>query len=311
MSLVVLAHINRAGSTFFSRLLSTHPDIAVSLEAKFPDGLAFKENHFPILKDKLREELEIIWKEPHFNAWNIAQEDVLAQLKDLDQVDFPRFLEVVLSLKYPKAETVVFKNGLYLENLPSFFSTFPKAKLLYIERDPRAIYSSQLRSRSTSNTMMAKNPINVIYQFDHHRRVISAYPNQVFTVNYENLLTDTEKVMRNVSDFLGIDHAKFPEGYKNTGDYEIPEAQKHLHTKIHGSADLSRKDLWKNELSKLDQFFIEFNLKRYLREGKRISFFSIPVGAYVELLRYTMLLRKKRRKKRASNDYTMYVKNHL
>ncbi|MDX9964227.1 sulfotransferase [Desulfobacter postgatei] len=113
-----------------------------------------------------------------------------------------------------------------VENIDKFFSYFPKAKLIILVRDGRSIVESGIRSfgweMETAVRRWAK-AADDIKEFEENHDM---YSEQFMVVRYEDLFGDTEKEMKTIFSFLGLD----PENYNYTTAANLP---------VTGSSDLS------------------------------------------------------------------------
>lgn len=264
---VFLAHINRSGSTFLSKELDNYRRIGVSLEAKFIDGIINPMSDISSEKE-LEDWLNYAYNEPHFVGWKVTRDTYKSQLvKQGFPLNFHSLLEVALKLYFDDdfVDYYVFKNGLYIINPEKVKLEFPDAKIIYIVRDPRAIYASQKRSRNSEGKFMATNPFRLISQFKYRAKKIfsSNYDDYLLSVKYENLIDNKDFELSRILNFIGV-----MEFATKESDYEkrIPVSQKHLHLNIEKGPIESRKNAWQTELSFAEVFFIQKKLKREMRQ---------------------------------------------
>ena len=148
------------------------------------------------------------------------------------------------------------KNGHYIEYIDQVLEAFPNGKVIYVYRDPRAMYLSQKRSKtSVEGVPMARNPINMSLEYNKRADILKKYRGSaLFTVKYEDLVADAEKVVREALDFIGVeDRAMASDDYFE----KIPQEQKHLHTNISRGAIKGRVDAWKESLAPSEVRFIQ------------------------------------------------------
>lgn len=116
----------------------------------------------------------------------------------------------------------VVKNPRYEFHWKTIFKDFPKARLIYMLRDPRdALFSKGLKQKKKKQVQQysdenAWQPSNVFIRpsFRHlkewERSIIAvenarrAFPHQVITIRYEDLTSQPHAIMNTVIDFLGI-----------------------------------------------------------------------------------------------------------
>jgi hypothetical protein len=121
----------------------------------------------------------------------------------------------------PYARWVV-KNPRYEQYWPEIFRDFPSARILLMLRDPRrAILSRTLKTAKKRfikhggapsawklAAPQASPPIKFIRDWHcslvQYRRILSAFPDRVLLVRYEDLVRDMRPMMERVAGFLGI-----------------------------------------------------------------------------------------------------------
>ena len=250
-SLVVLSYLNRSGSTFLARLLSEYEDVAVSLEAQFDDGLVRASRRIANEAD-LDALLADLAVDPKFSGWGVDSAALKARLAPAGYpVTYPAFLRAALSEALgDDARVHLYKNGRYLEQPEAFRRQFPDAKMIFVLRDPRAVFASQKRSLdSRTGDPMSSQPAFTARWF---RRMVETLDRLadapwLCVVRYEDLLARPADECGRVLDFLGASRRRRADGTEYAD--RIPEAQRHLHQKVGGAADPKRLEAWRTELT--------------------------------------------------------------
>lgn len=251
-SLVVLSYLNRSGSTFLARLLSEYEDVAVSLEAQFDDGIVRASRRITNEADldALLAELAV---DPKFSGWGVDPAALKSRLAPAGYpVAYPAFLRAALSEALgDDARVHLYKNGRYLEQPGTFRRQFPDAKMIFVLRDPRAVFASQKRSLdSRTGDPMSSQPAFTARWF---RRVVETLDRLadapwLCVVRYEDLLARPDDECGRVLEFLGASRRRRADGTTEYAE-RIPVAQRHLHEKVGGAADPRRVEAWRTELS--------------------------------------------------------------
>ena len=159
----------RSGSTLLARELDALKDVAVSIEEDIPDGLV-KGQEVKINDEKeLEQYLDHIFQDRKLGAWGISKDRLKNVL--LRDYGFPLYfnsiLEALLDLYFQQdaATHLIHKKGNYYRVIPQVKKLFPDSAIIYLGRDPRAIYNSQQRYRdSTTGVLMSTSILTFCFQ---------------------------------------------------------------------------------------------------------------------------------------------------
>lgn len=249
-----LVYLNRSGSTLLASLLNKYEDIGVSLEANFPDGIWHGDDHVRNPRE-LDRYLDRVYQDPKFEAWDI-QRTVLhaALMRHNFPFRFSQILPVILKQYFAKnkKDIHVFKSP-YLFNIDFLRREFKGCKIIFVRRDPRAIFNSQIKTVDTEKGKpMARNPLKVALAYNQAMRIAAQFKDKPWfhTVSYEQLIGDTEIELKKVLTFL-VSSGIAQEGQ---ADYfrSISSKQKNIHTNIARKPMQARVVAWKKELSVTD-----------------------------------------------------------
>ncbi|CAK8711490.1 hypothetical protein GCAAIG_00780 [Candidatus Electronema halotolerans] len=270
--IVFLTYLNRSGSTYLADKLSRYKAIKMGIEARFVDGW-IRPGFFVRTSDELRLYLDRLYQDAKFQAWQIDR-DVLA--KHLAALTLPlRFSDVLLTAfslyqgSAPEKHILVHKCGEYYRCVETIRQELPRAKFIFINRDPRAVFSSQRRSfDSQTGQPMQENVLHFLFGYlDTLRRLEQLRNDPDFlTVQYEELLADEEKVMAEIEHFLGLSSpAKQTDISGGSYFSSIPREQQHLHAHLQdGRPCADRITGWQRELPVSHILLLQTVLKRYL-----------------------------------------------
>lgn len=244
----------RNGSTLLSCLLNNHPDLFVPSEHyAFPKGLVFWnfsrllgwENFVSSFIDNL-EEKQV--------AWQLDWTAMKSKYKTINKKDRNlRFLIDGLYREEAKIHKQTFKywgdkTPLNTDHLNLIMSAFPDAKFIYLVRDPRAVINSYIHYpkhlKSLNFWMWKWEKRNKQWQ-ELSRKI----PERTLMLRYEDLVLETEKVLRDICEFLQVDASLemqhgFNQHMKMLG-IEKSFNHENLNQKISGE-HIGR---WKDELS--------------------------------------------------------------
>lgn len=250
--LFFLDYLSRSGSTLLASKLSQIEGIVTTLEPKLVKHSSVDSANLENQEDQLKY-MDFLYSQPKFLTWRVDRE----QLKNaLNKHDFPKdfttVLQELLLLKYPKKPTqkwLIKGGGFYCLNLDDYLALYKEFKVIFIIRDPRAIYNSQINSRdSVRQGPMEDNLIRFISRFRKLHKVLSnpKYKKVVKLVSYEDLVDREDEVINDILSFMGVNNQK-----SDNDQYfkQIPDSQIHLHQNVEkGVGLLERKEAWQNEL---------------------------------------------------------------
>lgn len=190
----ILGIMQRSGTNYFYDLLRLHPRCGSST-LFFEDNLTRYSDSLINYVSSLRKSWEAIK--------TVDPETEAALLRHLGD-GILSFLESQVG----EGQRVLVKTP-SVENLPHFFRLFPSVSLLLLVRDGRAVVESGMKGfgwnfeKATRNWARAARSI---LDFD---RVTKNSGHRYLIVRYEDLVTDLEKEVRRVLDFLGLDASQY------------------------------------------------------------------------------------------------------
>ena len=298
----------RSGTTLLRTLFDAHPNVATPVECAFIINMSRK---YGKLKFWSREDLlsfyEDVQKHIKFDTWDIDLEKLKRDLLTFEgEVSFQTICKLVhfdYTSLFPKEEIkwIGDKNPVYATYTPLLLELFPEAKFLHLVRDPR------------DNIISLKNvdfegPFTALlaYRWQHSARKLfhikNKYPDQFYTIRYEDLVSDPKKYYREMCDFLSLpyyDHVF--EFYKKQDEvmkkFEMEKVMKY-HRSLFFPINTKKVGLWKTELPDIDIRITEFVAGRWTKKygyerkykwpGFRAALFSLPwliYGSSLYLLR--------------------------
>ena len=300
--IVFLTYLNRSGSTLLSKKLDEFDSIDVGIEEDFPDGI--RRGKVSITnKDELREYLNVLSSSKKYDYWDInirtLEEHLMEEKFPLTYGDvLSKLLEIYFSKSL--SSVVLHKKSLYFLYHSKIRRLFPSSKMIFIARDPRAIYNSQ---RKSTNSTDGKQMQNSIFHFAMNYKIsmsfLSDWVNRSYflLLRYEDLLRNEDVVVNQILNFLSVDRKK---GSKPSYFDKIPESQLHLHSNVkEGTNKLDRIDAWTHELATFEQKFLQIVLSseierfRYLYADQHLSFIS-HIKLYIMVIGFWILYPVKR-----------------
>jgi len=198
---VILATLPRSGTTLLGRIISSHNEVCSAEESVIFHG--------PLLETSQR-------------LFNTEQ-----YWLPLDEMNVAHYLEIytervceLLEEQELDKSYITDKSIGNFTSLGAMLSAFPQAKALHCERDPLDISLSCYQHYFpkliyTSNLEDMARICNVFDCAMEYWKTI--FPDRIMTVRYENLVNNSEEVVRNIMNFLGLEwQADCLEFYKNT-----------------------------------------------------------------------------------------------
>ncbi|MGF1496341.1 MAG: sulfotransferase [Elainellaceae cyanobacterium] len=204
----ILGIMPRCGTNFLYNLLSLHPHChGVGMRDMPEDHLLLNAN----LLERYANNVASFWSrhglrgkdEPDRQRYNQELRDQLFACLGEGLVAYLNHLN-----PDPGVKPVLTKTP-FVRNLSQFFNLFPRARLIILVRDGRAVAESSVKSFNTSYEVVMHRwaeAAQEILEFDRvHRHVNGQY----LIVKYEDILDHLEVEMRSVLNFLGLS----PEAY--------------------------------------------------------------------------------------------------
>lgn len=239
----------RSGTTLLRRMIDAHPLLAVPVESLFMiDYLRARDS---ISAERFR---KLVVKEHEFSEWELdVTADALAPCPDV--------VSGINNLheRYAQKEGAQFwgqKTPRFVRYGHLLKEVYPHAKFIHVIRDPRAVAVS-LRKSNVHRS-------NIYYGSRRWLKDVQAgldlkrdFPESVLEVSYEALVSDTEPMLRQVCEFLGIpfDEAMLNYHKQRESVYEGYHAQ--IHKNLNAPPKQDRIDAWRDDLTAQEIALIE------------------------------------------------------
>jgi hypothetical protein len=135
-------------------------------------------------------------------------------------------------------------------------SLYPHARFIHVIRDPRAVAISLIKSNLHRS--------NVLYAARRWRKDVgfglelkSAYPNDVYEVRYEDLVSQPAETLHAVCAFLQIPYDECMLGYYRTGTADYSRFFDQLHATLNEPPRRDRIEAWRLSLSRQQLAVVE------------------------------------------------------
>lgn len=248
----------RSGTWLLQSILDRHPLISVAPEALFLINLKNKYAQKIINKENVDYFLNDLFLEKKLTKWWKIQKNDLKEFlfKDASNLDFCIAIKAVYRFyaKNQGKKNVLFlgdKNPEHSLFIRDLLDIYPASKFIHLIRDPRGNVASYKRVEFDLNNAQA-----LALRWNKYNTPILSiaeeFPSQVMIIRFEDLIINTDTVLKSIGRFLKIDNLEY---LLNT---EIKENNIFSwNAKIKEKPDHSVIDKWKTELTSKEVFQIE------------------------------------------------------
>ncbi len=205
----------RSGTTLLSLMFDAHPQVVIPGECNFILALSGKYKNISTFDKETRLRFVADLKLCRYYDTLAIDEELLQQkiLSLPEKADFAelcRQVQLCCPSVHQKSEILITgdKNPSYSsENFRKIFRLFPDARYIHLIRDYRDHIASMLQGnfRQRSPTYLAivwKRSIRMM------RRYKKKYPDNFYTIRYEDLVLQPEKHLKEICVFLGIPYCE-------------------------------------------------------------------------------------------------------
>ncbi len=152
----------------------------------------------------------------------------------------------IIGVKEPRA----------IEWLVPLSRLFPQSKILHIVRDPRDVLLSKLRAGWSRNRPPALHVAVHKYQLAMwHYAESHSLP--MLTIHYENLIRESETVLRKVCQFLGVEYSPAMLTYYTSADTLIHKDEAEWKGNVTRPVLTNNAGKWRQELPKSYQYLMQ------------------------------------------------------
>ncbi len=288
MKIHFLTHMARSGSTLLARELDRYSNVSVTIEENLPDGIARGAKVLLRNPGDLDAYLDQAWHDDKLVSWGVDRHTLRREL--MESHHFPFFFRDILSaltrlyFQENPPQCVIHKKGPYYLHAEAVRRAFPGSRMVHVDRDPRAIYNSQKRTRQSDGAgSMAEPVVTFAFQYLASCEVMERNQGEpdFLVVRYENLLDDPEGETLRILNFLGQ-----KPGSREQSRYvgRIPSDQQHMHGNLDKDMMDGRRSAWKEELAPEEIVFLQKALKRTLQK-KGYPLVDISLSGFAAWLR--------------------------
>jgi hypothetical protein len=287
----------RSGTSLLSRIINSHPRIAIPYESQLYNTFyPWLKYYGDLQQEKIRYRLvRDILQTASLKFWTPVPE-IDETLHAIVRYNFHGVVDALISTwaKGHGKERWGEKSPRHIFYWKEILEGFPNAKFIHIVRDGRDASLSWKNSRMGPKHFysLAKRWVDYLEHVDELRCNIPA--NQFFELRYEDLLSDSEKNVRNICVFL--EEEEYPDDmlafYKDKIDYPT-DRQNRINLMKPLLKENSEK--WKRLLSENDQRIIEAVAGSKLKSYGYPLIFNRPVLTSLEKIIYKYIEHPPRR----------------
>lgn len=249
----------RSGTTMLRLMLNNHSNLAVPHETGFIVSFYKKLNNYIPISDK--ENLERLVTDIG-NSQHVKKGQHIKNKQNLLDMRTESYAELVDAIMTQCAHEAGKprwgdKTPSYTADLDILWQIFPFCKYIHLIRDGRDVLLSQRKlSWGSKNTVRLAQEWRWKTTLCH--KIGSVLPADCFLeVRYEDLVTNTEEVLRIICDFLGEPFDDSLLHYHENAESSVPSESLQWHKSSISAPDPSKLYAWKSDLALADRIIFE------------------------------------------------------
>ena len=273
---IFIVSSGRSGTTLLVSILNATKQIFIPYESDFIarayphyiDRDVFSSLDYAALVD-------IFYRSSQPEGWGMEKSYLYEHLCKHNPQTFTEVNSTICHAYHEQQGTTDLKWGIkapvLIASLDRIKHVYPKSKIVHIIRDGRDVYLSYKKVHQKSPVKFGPKTLleNALYWVDGLRRVEEFIrDDQVYELKYENMLTNAERELRGLCEFLGVSydksiHENFQSFEKNQG--LIPtKLVENLHGKVQSGLDPSNSKKYKIQMTPLGRYLFEILTLPYL-----------------------------------------------
>jgi hypothetical protein len=273
ISLNFILSTGRTGSTLLSTMLNVHSNIISTSEEPFSYNLYPKYQSISVWNDKTIDEFVFdffLFSEGKLKTQFGSKEDLTLLLKEHQStLTASRAIKLAYFAFFPQkdktnVDTIVDKELKFHHFLEEINTFYPTSKFILLTRDPRDNVLIKLKKVAKQGRYGNLYFFSKMWAYEYGillKKLNKIEKNRVIFVKYEDLINDTENVLKNICTFLNIsfepgmlnyhEEVKNILGNKKTNfDKSTGEHIDLLHQGLISKISNDKIDLWKKEFTK-------------------------------------------------------------
>ena len=274
--------VGRSGTTLLMSMLNAHPEVVLPPESHFlrrhvisdkPTDLDEVENRLSSDKYFARLELEPAELADYFRESELG-------------FSWPLLYRLILSRYRRKRGKPIIgdKDPKSIEYLPVLRWMFPDSRVLHMVRDPRDVVLSREKAGWSRNRSWLSHLLAYRTQFNLGRRKgRELFDQNYLEIQYEKLITEPEKTLREVSKFLGIKYTDQMLAFSESAEELVAPDEKDWKQNVTGPLQQDNYRKWEDNLSRREIVRIEGVCRRVFDQGLyKIAYPELTFSEWLE-----------------------------
>jgi sulfotransferase family protein len=258
----------RSGTTLLRMMLASHSRLSIPPETWYLTPLVERFSlDRPLTGDEIEEAVSII---TGHDRWQDLKLDAQEYRREVSRLTDPFLRDVVevVYRRYQQADGKVRwgeKTPQYINIVPQLLTMYPDARFINIVRDGRDVAKSNQVAGWAGNGWHANTrwwieAIEWYWRWDR-----SAARDRILLVHYEDLVLDTETVLRKICRFIGEEFEPQMLSWERVVDKQVPVRERKSQTKLKFKIGEEGVARWKREMSARQTFICEAYMGSSLR----------------------------------------------
>lgn len=276
----------RSGTYLLRSLLDAHPHVNIPTECPLIANLYPKYGHVKTwTRKRLEHFLKDVYRHKNFQTWPVDKEALKKAIQDCDGAcSFQSLIKIIylhFQSAFPKEQIHLLgdKNPVYSTNTEKILRAFPDARYIHLTRD----YRDNLVSIRKVDFEAPYTPL-IAYRWKYSARKMlrlkQQYPQQFFSLRYEDLVAEPVPQMQQVCKFLNITYNPemfdfYKRQQKAFAHHPDDEVAKY-HRSLTNPITTSKIGVWEKQLP-----------------DKEVKAADMVVGKYAELSGYQRMYKEK------------------
>jgi len=218
---VLITGCYRSGTEYFTLLLNNHPTLSASMYTTNFMRYYYKREKYMPLEKKYTSLIDDAYNTIKLRHGIEIEKEYIKTYIMSGPITFARIYDAIMSSIYLKDGKTRWAEKIQLvwRQIPEFLWDFHGSKVIVIIRDPRSVLASFKKHTYAPDPLYLGAIFNCFDLMSYALIYETMFPERFKVVKFEDLLENTEEVMTDVFDFLGLCHdhdITSTKGWKNT-----------------------------------------------------------------------------------------------
>jgi len=257
---IFIVGVGRSGTSLLQSILNAHTEIAFLPETqffrKYVAAAKYRKNEGEIAAAAFE---EILKTDEAFQRADIEAQDLMSNVDRTNFKTTDAYKTLLgLYLKKKNKNIIGDKDPRNIDYLPQLHRHFPEAKIIHIYRDPRDVVLSKTKAAWSAHRPFWQHTLIGQYQLARGRRLgKQLYGKQFFELQYEQLISEPEQVLQNLTTFLAVDYESDMMNFANSSRELVDEKEMSWKKETFKPILKGNSGKWKENFSQKQIQFIE------------------------------------------------------